>query len=202
MTATGTAGEMTDSTKQTGKSIRQLLVTAALMITGYTCVKTLRFTTEALNFIFVCAFIAIPFLAIRPVLRFPHRSRVIGLILLIPLLSLSSCSLLFTVACNRPGTSIERTKPLQNFQQRNCAIRLFKYEYGGALGVHGIVLEQRRLIVRGLYMVRSVAFFDSAKEGTLSMEGPDKVRVHARGNYDSNEYEIDQVYTLKPWVYF
>jgi hypothetical protein len=30
----GDAGEMTDSTKQTWKSIRQLLVIAALMITG------------------------------------------------------------------------------------------------------------------------------------------------------------------------
>jgi hypothetical protein len=198
----GNAGEMTDFTKQTWKSIRQLLVIAALMITGYTCVKTLRFSTEPLNFIFVCAFFAIPLLAIRPVLRFPHRPKVIGLILLIPLLSLSSCSLLFTVACNRPGTSIERTNPLQDFQQGNCTIRLFKYEYGGALGVHGIVLEQRRPIVRGLYMIRTVAFFDSAKEGTLSVEGPDKVRVHARGNYDSNDYEIEQVYTLKPWVYF
>ena len=64
------------------------------------------------------------------------------------------------------------------------------------------LLEQRRLIVRDLYMVRSVAFFDSAKEGALSVEGLDKVRVHARGNYDNNDYEIDQVYTLKPWVYF
>src|ERR1700739_3810968 len=122
------------------------------MVTGYTCVKTLRFANEPLNFIFVCAFIAIPFLAIRPVLRFPHRPKGIGLILFIPLLSVSSCSLLFTVACNRPGAAIERTKPLQDFQLGNCMIRLFRYEYGGALGVHGIVLEQRRLIVRGLYM--------------------------------------------------
>jgi len=70
------------------------------------------------------------------------------------------------------------------------------------VGVRGIELEQRRLIVPGLYLIRSVAFFDYAREGTLSVEGPDKVRVHARGNHDSSDYEISRVYTLKPWVYF
>ena len=62
-----------------------------------------------------------------------------------------------------------------------------RYENGGAVGIHGLNLEQRRLIVPGLYMVRSVDFFDSAHEGTLSEEGPYKVRVIAqKGNYDSN----------------
>lgn len=193
---------MTDSTKQTGKCIRQLLVIAALIVAGYISAKTLRFTTEILNFIFVCALFSIPFLAIRPVLRLPRRPKTIGLILLIPLLSLSSFSLLFMGACNGPGTSIEHTEPLQVFQQGNYTIRLFRYENGGAVGVRGIVLEQRRPVVSGLYMVRSVAFFDSAHEATLSLEGPGKVRVRARGNYYSNDYEIDRVYTLKPWVYF
>jgi hypothetical protein len=63
-------------------------------------------------------------------------------------------------------------------------------------------LEQRRLIVPGLYMVRSVDFFDSAREGTLSVQGLYRVKVHAKGNYYSNDYEVDKVYYLKPWVYF
>lgn len=190
---------MTESSRQTRNSVGQLLVIAALLVIGHTCVSALRFSAGTLNFICVCAFYAIPLLAIRPVLRLPHRPKVIGLILLIPLLSLSSCSLLFTVAFRGPGTSLERTKPLQAFQEGNCTVRLFRYENGGALGVHGIVLEQSRLIVPGLYLVRSVAFFDSAYEGTLSVEGPGKVRVHVRGSYDR---QIDRAYTLKPWVYF
>jgi len=43
--------EMPESTKETGKSVRQLLVIAALMVIGYTCVHTLRFTIGSINFI-------------------------------------------------------------------------------------------------------------------------------------------------------
>jgi len=51
-------------------------------------------------------------------------------------------------------------------------------------------------------MVRSVDFFESAHDATLSMEGPYRVRVYAKGNYYSNSFEVDKVYSLKPWVYF
>jgi hypothetical protein len=63
-------------------------------------------------------------------------------------------------------------------------------------------LEQRRVIVPGLYMVKSVDFFDSATEGTLSVEGPYTLRVHARGSYSDNNYVVDRICHLKPWVYF
>jgi hypothetical protein len=189
---------MTNPTKEVGKSLRQLLVIAALMVIGYTCVRTLRFTVDILNFIFVCAFYVIPFLAIRPVLRLHQRPRIWGLVLLTPLLLLSSFLLLGTVVFDRLLGETERTQPLQTFQQGSSTIQLQRYEYGGAVGVHGLNLEQRRLIVPGLYMVRSVDFFDSAREGTLSVEGLYRVKVHAKGNYYSNDYEVDKVYHLKP----
>jgi hypothetical protein len=63
----------------------------------HTCIRTLRFTVDILNFIFVCAFYVIPFLAIRPVLRLHQRPRIWGLVLLTPLLLLSSFLLLGTV---------------------------------------------------------------------------------------------------------
>jgi hypothetical protein len=69
------------------------------------------------------------------------------------------------------------------------------------VGVHGVYLEQRRPIVPGLSVVRSIDFFDDAKEATLSVEGPNRVRVHARGNYTSNDFRVDKSYSLKPWVY-
>jgi hypothetical protein len=193
---------MTNPTKEVGKSLRQLLVIAALMVIGYTCIRTLRFTVDILNFIFVCAFYVIPFLAIRPVLRLHQRPRIWGLVLLTPLLLLSSFLLLGTVVFDRLLGETERTQPLQTFQQGSSTIQLQRYEYGGAVGVHGLNLEQRRLIVPGLYMVRSVDFFDSAREGTLSVQGLYRVKVHAKGNYYSNDYEVDKVYYLKPWVYF
>src|SRR6202008_3428505 len=113
-----------------------------------------------------------------------QRPRVWGWILLAPLLLFSSFLLLGTVIFG--GT--ERTATLQTFQLGSSTIELQRYENGGAVGVHGLNLEQRRLIIPGLYMVKSVDFFDSAKEGKLSVEGPYTVRVHARGNYYSNDY--------------
>ncbi len=172
------------------------------MVICHTCSHTLRFTVDNLNFIFVCAFYILPFLAIRPVKRLHQWPRILGLILLTPLLLVSSFLLLGTVVFDGLLGPSEISEPLQTFQQGSSTIQLQRYEYGGAVGVHGLNLEQRRLIVRGLYMVRSVDFFDSAKEGTLSVEGPYRVRVQAKGNYDDNDFEIDKVYFLKPWVYF
>jgi hypothetical protein len=194
--------EMTEFKRETRNSVRQLLVIAALMVIGYTCIRTLSFTIEALNFLFVYAFYLIPLLAIRPVLRLHRQPRIWGLILLTPLLLLTSFLLLFTVVFDGLLGPSERTQPLQTFQQGNSTIQLQRYENGGAVGVHGLNLEQRRLIVPGLYLVRSVDFFDSAWDGALSEDGPYRVRVHAKGNYDSNKYEVDRVYSLKPWVYF
>ena len=193
---------MTESTKETRNSVLQLLVLVALLVIGYTCIRTLSFTREFFNFLFVCAFFVIPFLAIRPVLRLRRRPRIWGLILLSPLLLLSSFLLLFNVACEGLGRPGEHTDPLQTFQQGSSTIQLQRYENGGALGIHGLNLEQRRLIVPGLFLVRSVDFFDDANEGTLSVEGPYRVRVHAKGSYNRNDYQVDKVYDLKPWVYF
>lgn len=193
---------MAESPMQTRRSIRQLLLIVALMGIGYACIRTLSFTVDVLNLVFVCAFFLTPFLAIRPVLRLQRMPRMLGLILLTPLLLLSSCSLLFRVAFNGPGRSVERTEPLQTFQVGNSTIQLQRYENGGALGVHGLNLEQSRPIVPGLLVVRSVDFFDDAHEGTLFVEGPYRVRVHAKGSYYNNDYQVDKVYSLKPWVYF
>jgi hypothetical protein len=194
--------EMPESTEEMGRSVRQLLFSAALMGIGYTCIHALSFTNRAFHLIFACAVYVIPFLAIRPVLRLHGRPRTWGLILLTPLLVLSSFLLLGTVVFDGLLGGSERTKPLQTFQQGSSTIQLQRYENGGAVGVRGLNLEQRRLIVPGLYVVRSVDFFDYAKEGTLSVEAPYRVRVHAKGNYYSNDYQVDKVYFLKPWVYF
>jgi hypothetical protein len=193
---------MTDSTESAGKSVRQLLVIAALMVVGYSGTRTLRFTVDVLNVIFHCVVYAIPFLAIRPVMRLHGRPRTWGLILLSPLLLLSSLCLLGTVVFDGLLGPSELKEPLQTFQLGTSTIQLQDYEYGGAVGVHGLNLEQRRRIFPGLSMVRSVGFFDDAREGTLSVEGPHRVRVHAKGSYDSNDYQVDKVFDLKPWVYF
>jgi hypothetical protein len=193
---------MAESSTQTKRSVRQLLLIAALMGIGYACIRTLSFTVGFLNFVFVCAFYATPLLAIRPVLRLQRRPRIWGIVLLSPVLLLSSFLLLGKLIFDGVLGGSERTEVLQTFQEGQSTIQLQRYENGGAVGVHGLNLEQRRLIVPGLYMVRSVDFFDDSYEGTLSAEGPYKVRVIAKGSYNDNHYQADKVYSLKPWIYF
>jgi hypothetical protein len=176
---------MTESKNETAKAVRQLSVIAALLVIGYCCNRTLCLTLSIFNTIFACAYYAVPFLAIRPVLRLHQRPRVLGLVLLAPLLLFSAFLLLRRVVI----AVSERTQTLQTFQQGSSTIQLQRYENGGAVGVHGLNLEQRRLI-------------DSARKGTLSVEGLLTVRVHAVGNYYSNDYQVDKIYHLKPWVYF
>jgi hypothetical protein len=193
---------MFKSPVQTRRSVWKLLLIAALLAIGYACSRTLRFEAESLNFISACAFYVVPFLAIRPVLRLPRWPRRCGLILLAPLLLLSSFLLLFKLVVNGLLGSTEHTETLQKFQQGSSTIELQRYEYGGAVGVRGLNLEQRRLIVPGLYVVKTVDFFDYAHEGTLSVEEPYTVKVHAKGSYDDSKLEVDRGYSLKPWVYF
>jgi hypothetical protein len=192
---------MSALTKETGKSARRLLVLAVVMVLGYTCIGRLRFTVGALNQIFIYAWLLVPFLAIRPVRQMHRWPRTVGFVLLIPLLLLSSFLLLGNLVLGSGGRE-ERTQPLQAFQQGSSTIELGQYENGGAVGVHGIYLEQRRLILPGLLLVKPIDFFDSAQKATLSLDGPYTVRVHAEGNYYSYDFRADKAYSLKPRVYF
>jgi hypothetical protein len=189
---------MIESANETARSLRQLLLIVAFLVLGYFCNRMLQFTSDRLNLIFACAICAIPLLAIRPVLRLHRQLKVWGLMVLTPLLLYSLFSLLVGIVFG----GAERTQTLQTFQQGNSTILLQRYENGGAVGVHGLILEQRRLILPGLYVVKSIDFFDSAKEGTLSVDGLHTVSVYAKGSYDSNSYQVDKIYHLKPWVYF
>jgi hypothetical protein len=193
---------MHESTQGTWKSARQVLAIAALWAIGYALVHTLRTTAEAMNWVFVYAWLALPFLAIRPVIRMQRQPKIWGFILLTPVLLVSGFLLMGTVVFYGLLGPSENKEPLQTFQEGSSTIELQRYENGGGVGVHGLNLEQRRFIVPGLYLVRSVGFFDDAREGTLSQVGPFRVKVHAKGSYYSNDYEVDKSYTLKPWVYF
>jgi hypothetical protein len=180
----------------------QLAGLAVLLAICWMGNNALRFTFGPLNVIADCACKVIPFFAIRPVLHLRPLLKTAGFILLTPLLLLSAFLLLGKGIFGGVSGMSELTQPLQTFQLGSSTIQLERYENGGAIGVHGLNLEQKRLVIPGLYIVKSIDFFDSAQEGTLSLEGRNRVRVHARGSYYSNDYLIDKVYTVKPWVYF
>lgn len=192
---------MTGETRDVWKSVRQLLSLAIILVVGYLCIKMFRFSSRSLNFAFVWVYLLIPFLAIRPMRQLSKPFRVLGSLLLAPILLFSSGSLLVSVLdALYPG--LKRVEPLQTIQQGPSTVELIRYEHGGAVGPHSIYLEQRRLIVPGLYLVKIVGAFSFAHEATLSVEAPYKVRLHARGSYDDPSLQIDAVYSLKPWVYF
>jgi hypothetical protein len=143
---------VTDQRNELSKSVRQLLVIAALVVISYLCARSLRFTFEPINFILGYAWLALPFLAIRPVIRLRGAPRVWGLIVLSPLLFLSSLLLVGKIVFDELLGGREHIEPLQTFQQGSSTFELQRYEHGGAVGVRGLNLEQRRLIVPGLYM--------------------------------------------------
>ena len=186
------------------KSAGQLIAIAVMMSVGYLCVRSLRFTYEGLNLIFLCAFLLTPFLAIRPVLRLGRWTKLLGTIFLTPLLSLSLLLLLFSAACGNFGRHPELVRDLSTVQQGRYSVHLVRDASGGALGPHGLTVQQRMTVVRGLYLIKSVDFLDGAYEGSLSPEPSDKVRVHISTAIRGSRWEHggEEVYSLKPKVYF
>jgi hypothetical protein len=196
-------GRMHETKDDRSRAIRQLLVIAALMGLGYVCIRTLRFTNDGPNLAFVCGFFLVPFFAIRPVLRLGRWPRVLMALLLTPLLAFSMLALVATVGCDIPAhvRHIELSEELGSVQQGRYSVHLLWEETaGGAVGPHGVGLEQRMFIVPGLYTVRYLDYFEGAHEGSISAEGADKVRVHIP---KSNSYEeVNNVYSPKRRVYF
>jgi len=70
---------------------------------------------------------------------------------------------------------------------------------GGAVGPHGVGLEQRMFIVPGLYLVKHLDYLEGAHSGNLSVEGKDKVRLHIPE--DNRHREVNEVYSLNRRLY-
>lgn len=194
---------MTESAEERRNPVRQLIVVAALMALGYVCIRTVRSTNDVLNLAFVCAFLLVPFLAVRPVLRLRRWWKVFSTIALVPLLALSSLGLLLMATCNVPAALSHRelSRELSTVRMGLYSVHLLWQETaGGAVGPHGVGLEQRMFIVPGLYLVKHLDYFEGAYEGSLSVEGADKVRLHI--SKTAFRQEIDRVYPLKRRVYF
>jgi len=138
------------------------------MSLGYLCIRTLRFTNDLLNLIFVCVFLVIPFLGIRPVLPLRHWTKWITIILLFPLLAFSFLSLVFMVSCDIPAAVQHRelSRELASVHQGHYSVHLLWQETaGGALGPHGLGLEQRMSIAPGLYVRQAFRLFRGSQSG-------------------------------------
>jgi hypothetical protein len=171
--------------------VRQLSLLVALMVVGYLCIRTLRFTNDLLNVLFVCAFLLIPFLAIRPVLQLRRWSKVVTTILLCPLLVLSPAFLL-PVSCDVPAVLEHRefSREVASVRQGFYSVHLmWQQTAGGGIGPHGLGFEQRMSIAPGLYVVRHLDYFEGVSKGSLSSAGADEVRLRIPESYGHQEID-------------
>jgi hypothetical protein len=185
---------------------RRLVLLTALMAFMYLCMCTLRFTLAGLNLAFVSLFILLPFFAVKPALRLPRWAKIVTFILLWPMLTLSAILLLGMAACDIPAAVNHRqlSRELCTLHQGQYSVHLaWEETAGGAVGPHGVSLEQRRTILPGMFAVRSLDYFEGATEGSIAFAGPDRVSLYIPiAGFDQDRKNVQREYLLKPWLYF
>ncbi|WP_162601237.1 hypothetical protein [Occallatibacter savannae] len=153
-----------------------------------------------------CLFLLLPFIAIKPALRLPRWGKITTLALLMPILSFSVVGLSAMVACDIPDAvkHVQLSRELCTLQHGGYSVHLtWDGTAGGAVGPHGVSLQQRRNILPGIYLVKSLDYFEGANEGTLSWEGADRVSLYIPvAGYYQNQKDVRREYSLKPWLYF
>lgn len=186
--------------------VRRLVFLAALMTVMYLCMRTLRFTHTGLNVAFGCLFLLLPLFAIKPALRLSLWAKIVTLTALLPLLAFSFMGLWGMVACDIPAAvnHQQMSRELCVLQQGQYSVHLaWEETAGGAVGPHGVSLQQRRNILPGLDVVRFLDYFEGASEGSLSFVGPNEVALYIPiAGYSRDQRDIHRTYSLKPWLYF
>jgi hypothetical protein len=183
-----------------------LLGLAVLLIAMYVCAQTLRFTNDWLNLGFKLLFFSVPLFAIRPVLHLPRKAKVWCAVVVAPMLAISLVALFFLAILDVPAAikHVEMSRNLSTVVQGHYSVHLTWDESpGGAVGPHGVSLQQRRSIFPGVYAVRYLDYFEGASEGRLSLIGPDRVALYIPvAGYNLDQKNVQRVYSLKPWLYF
>lgn len=188
------------------KPVRRLVFLVALAILMYSCMRTFRFTHDELNLAFGCLFLLLPFFAIKPALCLPRWAKITTLILLAPSLAFSVLGLTAMTACDIPDAvnHVQLSRELCTLQHGDYSVHLaWEETAGGAIGPHGVSLEQRKTILPGLYLVKSLDYFEGASEGTLSWADADRVSLYIPiAGYYQDQHDVKRVYSLKHWLYF
>lgn len=189
------------------RAIRHLFYLGIALVLGFACCEFFRFTVAALNYVFGASVLCIPFAALRPVSRLSRIPKVIGFVLISPVLLLSLLMMLFSVSCDfdlHPYTGNSCLQDLETIEEGACSVHLILDGCGGATQSYMLEVEQRRMLVRGLYAFRSIEMFDSAYEGTMTSLGPNQIRVQIPKGVDGSGWyrDVDKTYTLRPHLYF
>ena len=89
-------------------------------------------------------------------------------------------------------------------EQNGYSVHFIRDGCGGAAQNFILDIEQRALVLPGLYLVRPVDAFDGAYEGRMTSAGANSIRVQIPKGVEGSGWnkEIDRTYTLKKHVYF
>lgn len=188
------------------RPVRRFAFLVALAVFMYLCMGTFRFTHHGLNLAFGCLFLLLPFFAIKPALRLPRWQKIAAFMVLTPMLAFSVLGLTGMAACDIPDAvnHAQLSRELCTLQHGEYSVHLaWEETAGGAIGPHGVSLEQRRGLLPGMYLVKTLDYFEGASEGTLSWAGKDRVSLYIPvAGYYQNQMNIRREYSLKSWLYF
>ena len=186
--------------------VRRLFLLAGLMGFMYWCACTLGSTHDGLNIAFECLFDLLPLLAIKPALRLSRWASIATLILLTPLVAFSLLGLSGEALFDIPAAvdHAELSQELCTVQQGRYSVHLLREETAvGAVGPHGVGLEQRIAILPGIYAVRYLDYLEGASEGSFTVAGPDRIELYIPvAGYHEDQKDVHRTYTLRPWLYF
>ena len=104
------------------RPIRNLLLFVVAFTGGIECFRLFRFTIPVLNYFFALAVLCIPLFALRPVVQLPRVPRVIGLILVSPILLFSLLMIAVSISCDLD---------LHPYTTHSCLQELDRTEQGG-----------------------------------------------------------------------
>lgn len=194
-------------TKPQSHAIHHLLRLGVLFVLGFGCMRVFRFTIPVLNYVFAVGVLCIPFLALRPLSQLAKIPKVIGFIFLSPLAFLSLFmifAIIVSVACDLNPLNKGCLQELGRIERDGYSVHLILDECGGAIGSRMLTVEQRRPVLPGLYLFRSVDLFEDAYEGTMTAISANQIQIHipkgVKGSYWTRE--VDRTYTLNRYVYF
>jgi hypothetical protein len=106
------------------QAFRHLLLLGVFLAVGFGCSRSFRFTIPLLNYIFGVAVLCIPFLAVRPLWHLPRIPKLLGFILVSPLLLVSLLMIVGLVACDLNPSNKGCMRELENIQQNGYSVHL------------------------------------------------------------------------------
>src|SRR5437879_1858154 len=160
-----------------------------------------------LNYLFGWGVACLPFFALRPLSQLPRIPKVLGFVLVSPLLLVCLLMIAVSVACDfdlHPYSKDSCTQELERIEQHGYSVHFILDGCGGASQGFILDVEKRMKALPGIYVFRTVDSFDGAYEGTMRSVGENQIHVHIPMGVPGSGWrqEVDRDYRLKRHVYF